>query len=215
VRTALSAVALATLVASSAAAQQVTIGGGYALADYREQAAFLRFRGSGPTVSVAAERGRLALRADASHLSLDPSGESSGSLESFTLDQFSVRMSVRTMHFVAIEAGYFRRSAAPSRAAQSYSAATLGVRAAYPLAPGADVALRTAYVAGTDFTGGGSAPFGLELGLAAAYGPGSGRFQLTGDFEFQRIDRRTDQNGSRLSVPIQSSVARLGLAVRF
>jgi hypothetical protein len=38
---------------------------------------------------------------------------------------------------------------------------------------------------------------------------------VTGDYEFQRIDRRTDQNGSRVSVPIQSSVARLGLAVRF
>jgi hypothetical protein len=197
------------------AAQQLTIGGGYALADYREQAAFLHFRGSGPTASLAAERGRLALRLDASHLSLDPSGEGSASLESFTLDQFSVRFGVRTMSFVAIEAGYFRRSAAPSRAAQSYSAATLGFRAAYPLAPGADVALRTAYVAGTGFTGGGSAPFGIELGLTAGYGPGSGRFRLTGDFEFQRIDRRTDQDGSRLNVPIQSSVARLGLAVKF
>jgi hypothetical protein len=70
-------------------------------------------------------------------------------------------------------------------------------------------------VAGTGFTGGGSAPFGIELGLTAGYGPGSGRFRLTGDFEFQRIDRRTDQNGSRLNVPIQSSVARLGLAVKF
>ena len=36
-----------------------------------------------------------------------------------------------------------------------------------------------------------------------------------GDHGFQRIDRHTDQSGTRLSVPIQSSVARLGLAVRF
>jgi opacity protein-like surface antigen len=215
VRILLGALLLASLAGAPLAAQQLTIGGGYALADYREQAAFLHFRGSGPTASLAAERGRLALRLDASHLSLDPSSEGSASLESFTVDQFSVRFGVRTMSFVAIEAGYFRRSAAPARAAQSYSAATLGFRAAYPLAPGADVALRTAYVAGTGFTGGGSAPFGIELGLTAGYGPGSGRFRLTGDFEFQRIDRRTDQNGSRLNVPIQSSVARLGLAVKF
>jgi hypothetical protein len=45
-------------------------------------------------------------------------------------------------------------SVAPSRAAQSYSAATLGLRAASPLAPGAEVAVRTSYVAGIDFTGG-------------------------------------------------------------
>ena len=92
---------------------------------------------------------------------------------------------------------------------------TLGLRAAYTQAHGADIALRTAYVAGNDFTGGGSAPFGIELGLAAAYGPGSGRFRVTGDFDFQRIDRRTDQGGTELSVPIQSSVARLGLEVKF
>ena len=131
------------------------------------------------------------------------------------MDQFGARLAFRATTLVALEAGVFRRSIAPGRAAQSYSAATLGVRAAYPLAPGADVALRTAYVASTDFTGGGSAPFGIELGLSAAYGPGSGRFRLTGDFDFQRIDRRTDQEGGRVSVPIQSSVARIGVAVAF
>jgi hypothetical protein len=215
VRVTLIALALGTLAAAPVTAQQVTVGGGFALADYREQAAFLHFRGSGPTAMVAVERGRLALRVDASHLSLDPSSDGSSPLEAFTVDQISVRVGVRTLSLVAIEAGYFRRSTAPARAGQSYSAATLGLRAAYPLAPGADVALRTAYVAGTDFSGGGSAPFGIELGLGAAYGPGSGRLRLTGDFEFQRIDRRTDQNGSRLSVPIQTSVARLGVAVKF
>jgi hypothetical protein len=196
-------------------AQQVTIGAGYALADYQEQAAFLHFRGGGPTAMIVAERGRLALRVDASHLDLDPPDDSPSPLEAFKVDQISIRMGVRAMSLVSVEAGYFRRSTAPSRAAQSYSAGTLGIRAAYPLAPGADVAVRSAYVAGTHFSGGGSAPFGIELGLSAAYGPGSGRYRVTGDYEFQRIDRRTEQNGTRLSVPIQSSVARLGLSVRF
>jgi hypothetical protein len=197
------------------AAQQVTFGAGYALADYQEQAAFLHFKGSGPTAMVTVERGRLSLRVEGSHLDLDPTDDSPTPLDPFTVDQFSVRVGVRTMSLVGVEAGFFKRSTAPSRAAQSYSAATLGVRAAYPLAPGAEVGLRTAYVASTDFSGGGSAPFGIELGLSAAYGPGSDRFRLTGDYEFQRIDRRTDQNGTRLSVPIQSSVARFGASVRF
>ncbi len=207
--------ALALLAAASLplSAQQVTVGAGYSLVDYKEQAAFLHFQGSGPTAMLAVERGRLTLRADATHLSLSPTD--GGSLESFTADQFNVRLGVKPMSLIAIEAGYFRRSTAPSRAAQSYSALTFGVRAAYPLAPGTDVALRTAYVAGSDFTGGGSAPFGIELGLSASYGPGSGRFRLTGDFDFHRIDRRTDQDGTRLSVPIQSSVARFGVAVKF
>jgi hypothetical protein len=204
-----------TLAAAPLSAQQVTLGAGYAFSDYREQADFLHFRGAGPSVLLTVEHGRLALRADAWHLSMDPTGEAAAGLESFTVDEINVRLGVRAVSVLALEAGYLRRSVAPSRAAQSYSAATLGLRAAYPLAPGAEVAVRTSYVAGTDFTGGGSAPFGIELGLSAVYGPGSGRFRVTGDYEFQRIDRRTDQNGSRVSVPIQSSVARLGLAVRF
>ena len=206
---------LVALAATPLRAQQVTLGAGYALADYREQADFLHFRGRGPTAMVAVERGRLALRVDAWHLELDPEEDAAPPLEPFTFDQLNIRLGIRTISVVRVEAGYMKRWMDPSRAAQSLSAATLGVRAAYPLAPGAEVAVRTAYVAGTDFTGGGSAPFGIELGLSAAYGPASGRFRVTGDYEFQRIDRRTYQNGSRLSVPIQSSFARVGLAVRF
>ena len=196
-------------------AQQVTVGAGYALADYKEQADFLRFSGSGPTATIAVERGRLALHLDALHLDLDPTEGPGPQLEAFTLDQVSIRFGYRPMSVVGLEAGYTRRSVDPSRAAQSFSAATLGVRAAYPLAPGAEVAVRTAYVASSGFSGGGSAPFGIELGLHAAYGPGSGRLRFTGDYEFQRIDRRNDQSGGRLSVPIQSSVARFGVSVRF
>lgn len=201
--------------AGALGAQQVTVGAGYALADYQEQAAFLHFKGSGPTAMLAVERGRLALRVDATHLDLDAPDGTPTPLEPFSADQFSIRLGVRAVSLVAVEAGYFKRSISPSRAAQSYSAATLGVRAAYPLAPGADVAIRTAYVASGDFSGGGSAPFGIEIGLSAAYGPGSGRFRFTGHYEFQRLDRRTEQSGTRLSVPIQSSEARFGLAVRF
>jgi hypothetical protein len=201
--------------AAPLSAQQVSLGAGYALADYREQAAFLHFTGSGPAASLSVQRGRLGLQVDAMHLSFDPSTESAAPLEPFTFDQVDVRLAVRTMSLVTLEAGYLKRSAAPGRAAQSYSGATVGVKAAYPLAPGADVALRTAYLAATDFSGGGSAPFGIELGLGAGYGPGSGHYRITGEFEFQRIDRHTEQSGSRLSVPLQSSVARLGMAVKF
>ena len=207
--------ALAVMASTSVQAQRVTLGAGYTLADYKEQADFLHFSGGGPTVMLSVERGRLGLRVEASHLDLDPDEGSGPPLEAFTLDQVNIRLGLRAMSFVGVEAGYLQRWIDPSRAAQSFTAATLGVRASYPLAPGAEVAVRTAYVAGTSFTGGGSAPFGIELGLNAAYGPGSGRFRFTGDFEFQRIDRRTDQSGTRLSVPIQSSLARLGVTVRF
>ncbi len=214
-RLAVCLIGLAVIAGTPLRAQQVTLGAGFALADYQEQADFLHFNGGGPAVTVVVERGRLALRVDAWHLSLNPEDGAAPPLEAFTFDQLNIRLGIRMMSVVGVEAGYLRRWVDPSRAAQSLSAATLGLRAAYPLAPGAEVAVRTAYVAGTGFTGGGSAPFGIELGLSAAYGPGSGRFRLTGDYEFQRIDRRTNQNGGRLSVPIQSSLARFGLTVRF
>ena len=201
--------------AAPLAAQKVTVGAGYALADYQEQAAFLHFKGSGPAGMLMVERGRLSLRVDASHLDLDPPDDAATPLDPFKVDQIGVRLGVRAMSVVVAEAGFLRRSSSPSRAAQTYSAVTLGVRAAYSLAPGADVAVRTAYVAATGFSGGGSAPFGIELGLSAGYGLGSGRFRITGDYEFQRIDRRTNQNGSRLRVPIQNSVARFGVAAGF
>jgi hypothetical protein len=208
-------ISLSVAAAAPLSSQQIMVGAGYALADYREQADFLHFRGSGPAARLSVERGRLALRVDAWHLSLDPAGDAASGLEPFTIDQVNVRLGVRVVSMLGVEAGFARRSTAPSRAAQSFSAMTVGLRAAYPLAPGAEVAVRSAYVSGSDFTGGGSAPFGIELGLSAAYGPGAGRLRLTGDYEFQRIDRRTEQGGARLSVPIQSSVARFGLAVRF
>ena len=214
-RPALFVLVVTAYTAAPAAAQRLTVEAGYALTDYREQAAFLHFRGSGPTAAVSAEHGRLALRIEASHLSLDPATDGPSVLESCYVDHISGRGGRKSLSGGLIEGGELRRAAAPGRAAQSYSAATLGLRAAYPLAPGADMSLRTAYVAGTGFSGGGSAPFGIELGLSASYGPGSGRLRLTGDFDFQRIDRRTDQNGSRLSVPIQSSLARMGVAVKF
>ena len=203
------------IAAAPVSAQQVTLGAGFAFSDYREQAGFLHFQGTGPTAVLNVEYGRYALRVAGWHLNMSPSGDAAAGLESFISDEFDVRLGVRAVSVVEVEAGYRRRSVSPSRAAQSYSAATLGFRAAYPLAPGAEVALRTSYVAGTDFTGGGSAPFGIELGLSAGYGPGSGRYRVTGDYGFQRIDRRTDQSGTQLKVPIQSSVARLGIAVRF
>ena len=203
------------LAATPLSAQQITLGAQFAFSDYREQADFLHFTGTGPAATLNLEYGRFVLRADAWHLSMDPSGDAASGLESFTADEIDLRLGVRAVSVVMVEAGYQRRSTSPSRAAQSYSAGTLGFRAAYPLAPGAEVSLRTSYLAGTGFTGGGSAPFGIELGLTAAYGPGSGRYRVTGDYGFQRIDRRTDQTGTRLKVPIQSSVARLGVAVRF
>jgi hypothetical protein len=97
------------LAAAPLSAQQVTLGAGFASSDYREQADFLHFRGTGPAALLTVEHGRFALRADAWHLSMDPTGEAAG-LESFTADEINVRLGVRAVSVLGLEAGYLRRS---------------------------------------------------------------------------------------------------------
>jgi hypothetical protein len=126
-----------------------------------------------------------------------------------------MRLRVRVARTLGVEAGYLQRTIAPEPAAQSVGALRLGSYATYPLAPGADLGLRASYLGGAHFSGGGSAPFGVELGLGVSYGPGSGRYRATGDFELQRLDRSTTVSGEKISVPIQSTVARVGVQVRF
>ncbi len=207
--------ALAAFAAKPLQAQGVTLGGQFALGDYREQAGFLQFHGSGPAVSIRAEYGRFALESEAWKLTMKATDDATHALEAFTLTQLDVRARLQVVSVISVETGFMKRSISPERAAQEASAFLLGVHAAYALAPGANVTLRSSYVAGADFSGGGSAPFGIEVGLGFSYGPTKLPLLITGNYDFQRIDRRTELGAQRQSVPIQSAVARFGLAVSF
>jgi hypothetical protein len=90
-------------------------------------------------------------------------------------------------------------------------AARIGVRYSKLIGPGTTVALRGNYLAGAKFTGKGSAGLAFELGLLVSTGPVNGRYRLTGDYGFQRIDRKVGGE----PVPIQQSLVRVGLAVGF
>lgn len=209
--------ALLCCAATPISAQRLSVAAGAqaAFGEYREQANFLQFRGFGPAGTLGLEYGDLSLEVAGTRLSLEGDAESSPGLDHFTLTQLDARVAVRVISFVHAEAGVMRRMIEPERAAQEATAFRLGLKALYPLAPGAAVAVRSAYLAGRSFTGGGSAPFGIEIALGASYGPGSGRLRVTADYAFQRIDRRTEIDAVRLEVPIQSAIARLGLGVRF
>ena len=50
-----------------------------------------------------------------------------------------------------------------------------------------------------------------EVGLGIAVGTANGRFRVRADYEFQRIDRKVDNQ----DVPLQMSLAKLGLEVGF
>ena len=90
-------------------------------------------------------------------------------------------------------------------------AARIGVRYSKLIGPGATVALRGNYLAGAKFTGQGSAGLAFELGLLVSVGPQNGRYRLTADYGFQRIDRKV----GTAKTPIQQSLVRLGVAVGF
>lgn len=210
------ALVVALLVVPGAlAAQSVTAGGELAMTDYREQGAALRFQGTGFSARLALSVWRIEAQVRTTRLTME--GKESGDrvTDPFVLEQPEFRVRYRVSPRIGIEVGGLNRTIDPDHAAQSLRAWRAGGSFLQPLAPGADVGVRASYLYVTDFGGGGSAPFGLELGLGVSYGPGAGRFRLTGEYEFQRIDRRTTIAGQQLEVPIQSAVARVGLSAAF
>ena len=197
-------------------AQHVEAGGGYALGEYSEQTSLLAFRGYGPTAWVAADVWRVTLAGQWTQLDMDPSS-SGTALSSFTLTDVDIGVRYRVLPLVSAEVAMQRRSISPSVGAQEFAAVRVGARAEYPLAPGALVTARLGYVGAGSFSGGGSAPFGAALGLGFAYGLSSGRIRVTGDYDFERVGRRTTittPTSETVSVPIQSSIGRLGVVVR-
>jgi hypothetical protein len=200
---------------SALAAQTVTAGAELAMADYREQGAALRFQGTGFSARLALSVCRIEAQLRTSRLTVD--GQESGGriTDPFVLEQPELRLRYSISPRIGIEVGGLNRAITPDHAAQSLRAWRAGGSFVQPLAPGADVGVRASYLHVTEFAGGGTAPFGLELGLGVSYGPGAGRFRLTGEYELQRIDRRTTIAGQQLQVPIQSAVARIGLSAEF
>ena len=204
------ALAAATLAAASPlGAQQLAGGLAYAIADYAEQGAGLRFSGSGLAGEASVGWRRLSLHLGAAALSLEP--VEGGGAEPFELVQMDARLRVRVSRLASLEAGWLQRDVEPLHAAQSLAALRLGAHVAFPIARASDVSLRTGWLGASRFSGGGSAPFGVEVGLGMMYAPWSERVRITGDLEFQRFDRRTSSGAGRLSAPIQSTTARLGV----
>ena len=201
------------LAALPLAAQQVTVGAEGALADYREQGAALRFKGSGFSGRAELAVWRLSAQARLTRVSVDGASTNADETDAFDVSQSELRLRMQLTPRIGAELAALSRRITPEHAAQSMRAWRASGVFLQPLAPGADVAVRAGYLRATDFGGGGTAPFGLDVGLAVSYGPGAGRVRLTAEYEFQRVDRRTTVGGRRVDVPIQSAVARVGVAV--
>jgi hypothetical protein len=214
VRPALVGVALLTLLAPRIAAQAVSIGPQVALASYREISSGLRYQGSGVGGTLVARFRRLHAEASVIRLSFDPEAGATAT-GSFKATEVSGWLAFDVASYASVEAGFIRRSVDPAFNAQSVGAVRLGARSFYTLGPGATVLFHADYLAAPHFTGGGSAPFSIDLGLSLDVQL-AGRVHATAAYAFQRLDRRTTPPGvTQLDAAIEESLARLGLAVAF
>jgi hypothetical protein len=200
------------LAASGAAAraQTVLLGVQGALGDYREVSSNLRYRGGGVGGSLTLQVGRFSAEGALTRISYDPRDKTSG-LASFKSTQIDARLGVDVASGLTAEVGLLRRTIDPELSAQEMAAARIGVRYSKVIGPGATVGVRGNYLAGAKFTGEGSAGLAFELGLLVSVGPQNGRYRLTADYGFQRIDRKVNT----IKAPIEQSLVRLGVAVGF
>ena len=192
-------------------AQMVGVGVQGVLAGYREQSSAIRFTGTGVAVSAWAARGKFS--ADVALASIDY--EPDETIGRFKARQLDARARWYRVSGVSAEVGFTTRTADPEFDAQSVGAIRLGVRGHYLLGPGADITVRANYLGGAKFSGGGSSSLGIEMGLGLSVGKTNGRYRLTGDYEFQRFNRVTDNGSGEVKVPIQQALARIGVAVGF
>jgi hypothetical protein len=194
---------------AAAGAQTVSLGVQGALGDYREVSSNLHYRGAGGGLSLWLRVHKLSAEATATRVSYDPRDNSG--LTSFEATQIDARLGYDVAAGFTAEVGVLRRTISPELAAQEMGAARIGVRYSKQIGPGTTVALRGNYLAGAKFTGKGTAGLAFELGLLVSTGPVNGRFRFTGDYGFQRIDRKVGGQ----PVPIQQSLVRVGVAVGF
>lgn len=197
---------LAALLAAAPAAQAqvLRIGIDAVGLSYAETHAARRANGQGVggLVSVRWRRFGLDLSGYTSTVDSVP-----GELSKFTMLEGRVRVSYRVVPMVAIEVGGERRKIDPAFATQDVSATTIGVLSEAPLTKLGSIWMRGAYLVNPKFSGGGTAGLAVELGFGVGVGTANGRFRVRAEYGFQRIDR----TAAGLDVPIQVSVAKLGV----
>jgi hypothetical protein len=200
--------------ACPAAAQQGRIGAELAVGEYRESASSLRYRGLGPAVAGALAFHRFTASGAFASMRMNPTSGSEAT-EGFRATLIDAWLRWDALHYLGFEVGLTKRSADAEFAAQSVGAVRVGARTHYLLGPGATIWLRGDYLAGAQFSGGGSAPIAMELGLGLDIW-WSRHFRAAAQYAFQRLDRKTNPaGGPEVSVPIEQALARVGLAVGF
>jgi hypothetical protein len=174
----------------------------------------LRYRGVGPGVAGTVTYHRVTADMALASIRMSPTG-GSGATESFRATLIDAWLRWNALDYLGLEVGLTKRSAYAELAAQSVGAVRIGARTHYLLGPGATIWLRGDYLAGAQFSGGGSAPLAMELGLGLDI-RWSRQVRAAAQYSFQRLDRKTNPaGGAEVSVPIEQALVRVGLAVGF
>ena len=186
---------------------------GQALAHYREQNDVLDFRGHATVGRVDVTWRRWGLVTSVGRYTFTPTDAEVNYLVGFRATETQVAVRYRPLRKLPadVELGTIRRTATPGDNAQAFRAFRAGVLVRLPLADGAELEPRAAWLLGSKFSGGGSATTALTLGLRAVYRPVArfGWGWLMMDYSYERFERRTD-----LPVPLQGSSVAFGLEVR-
>jgi hypothetical protein len=192
----------------------VTVGPQFVLADYREVASGLRYRGTGFGGALWARRHRLSIEAAVVRLTFDPAAGSAAD-SGFTATQVDAWVGYDVAPYASVEVGVLRRAADPEFDAQSVGAVRVGGRSFYEIGPGATVVFRADYLAAPKFSGGGHAAVSLDLNLGLDVRLAA-RVHGTATYAFTRMNRKTDPGGTgEIDAPIQETLARVGLALAF
>ena len=200
--------------AGPVAAQHASLGPALGVAEYREVASSLRYSGLGPGATARVTWHRFTIDAAIASLRMTPASGSAAT-QGFRALEIDAWLRWDALNYVSFEVGLTKRSPDADFAAQSLGAVRVGARTRYLLGPGATVWLRGDYLAGAQFSGGGTAPVALELGLGLDVEL-SRHLRAAVDYSLQRLDRKTNPaGGAEASVPIEQSLARAGLAVGF
>jgi hypothetical protein len=207
---------LSTIPTLQLSAQHFSIGPQIAFGDYREVSSDLHYRGSGAGAMATVSWQKLSADVSVSKITYKPTSDGSAT-QQFDAREINVHLRYYVTGPVSAELGLVNRTADPEFEAQSMGAITAGAYAGYLLGPGVHMALNGGLMFGPRFSGGGTiSPLGaLHLGLGLTVDALRGRLRFTGDYDFQRISRKTNDGSGELAAPIQQSLGRAGLEIAF
>jgi len=197
-------------------AQHFSIGPEVAFGDYREVSSDLHYRGVGGGATATVTWRKFSADIAISKVTYKPTSDGTAT-QQFDAREVDVRLRYYVSGPISAELGFVNRKADPEFEAQSMGAITAGAHMGYLLGPGVHMALSGGLMFGPRFSGGGTiSPLGaLRLGLGLTVDALRGRLRFNGDYDFQRISRKTNDGSGDLPAPIQQSLGRAGMAVAF